>query len=98
MIVLTGNGFILSAMLWGGGVALIIDRRFRIASAFFIVGAVCSLFGVIHSPLVSGELFLPWRVGTPLPWYIASGYFFFALFLLGLSLYREAKAEAHIEM
>jgi len=98
VILVLGNGFILSAMIWGGGLALIIDRKFVPASLFFAVAGVFSLFGIIHSPLVSGELFLPWRLHNTVPLHIAGGYLVFALFLLGMSFYREAKEEAHIEM
>lgn len=98
VILLMGNGFILSAMIWGGGLALIIDRRFRYASLFFIAAAVSSLFGVIHSPETSGELFLPWHLTTRVPYLVAGGYLLFALFLLGMSRFREAKPEAHIEL
>jgi len=39
-----------------------------------------------------------WRLHNPVPFYIAGGYLVFALFLLGMNFYKEAKEEAHIEM
>lgn len=53
------NGFIVTSLLWAAGLASLIDRRLRVASAFFAVAAVCSLFGIIHSPLPGGPIFLP---------------------------------------
>ena len=79
---LLGGGFIFSALLWGGALALIIDGRFRRAAVFLAVGAAASLFGIIHSPLPGGEMFLPWRIADRAPWMLAGGYVLFALVLL----------------
>ena len=51
------------------------------AAAFMAVGAVASLFGIIHSPLPGSEMFLPWRIGDRTSWRIAAGYLVFALVL-----------------
>ena len=53
------NGFIVTSLLWAAGLASLIDRRLRVASAYFVVAAVCSLFGIIHSPLPGGPIFWP---------------------------------------
>jgi AGZA family xanthine/uracil permease-like MFS transporter len=80
-----GNGFILSALLWGAMVAHVIDRRLHLAAALAAGGAAMALFGVIHSPLADGGLLLPWRHGSGLPWGIAGGYAAVALLLLALA-------------
>jgi AGZA family xanthine/uracil permease-like MFS transporter len=54
-----GNGFILTAMLWGAAVAFLLDRRAGAVAATFAVLAACSLFGVIHSVAPGGGLQLP---------------------------------------
>ncbi len=69
-----GNGFILSALLWGSGVALIVDRRLVAAAGVFAVASVCSLGGVIHSPLETGGLFWPGRLASPWPGQLAAAY------------------------
>ncbi len=79
---LLAGGFIFSALLWGGALALMIDGARLRAAAFMAVGALASLFGVIHSPRPGGEMFLPWRGGDRTPWMIASGYLVFAAVLV----------------
>src|SRR4029434_6757558 len=59
-----GNGFILTAMLWGGFLAELIDRRLRISAIYLLIMAVLTFFGVIHSSLPDGAMYLPWTL-TP---------------------------------
>jgi AGZA family xanthine/uracil permease-like MFS transporter len=69
-----GNGFILSAVLWGSALAAIIDRRFAAAGLVFTIASGIALFGLIHSPLPSGGLFWPWAPPGPLPLRFAGAY------------------------
>lgn len=69
-----GNGFILTALLWGSGAALIVDRRLLEAALAFAVASVASLCGVIHSPLDNGGLFWPWSTGSRWPGVLAAAY------------------------
>lgn len=64
-LLVLGNGFILTAVLWGSALAWIIDRRLPLTAVAFAVASLATLFGVIHSPLPSGALFWPWSVGAP---------------------------------
>jgi AGZA family xanthine/uracil permease-like MFS transporter len=80
-----GNGFILSALLWGSGLALIVDRRLGRAAAVFAVAALASLCGAIHSPLESGGLLWPWSAQSPWPGLLAGGYGLAAAVLLALA-------------
>jgi AGZA family xanthine/uracil permease-like MFS transporter len=73
-VILVGNGFIISALIWGAATAELIDRRFGRSACCLIVGAVACLFGVIHSPAAEGTFVLPWRAGSLLPWHFAFGY------------------------
>ena len=43
------QGFIFTAMILSSGTAMIIERRFRRASAWFAAGAVLSALGLLHS-------------------------------------------------
>ena len=79
---LLAGGFIFSALLWGAVLALIIDGRLQRAAAFLCTGAVASLFGVIHSPLPAGGMFLPWLISDHTPVMIGAGYLVFAFVLL----------------
>ncbi|HEX7377864.1 MAG TPA: permease [Pirellulales bacterium] len=56
------NGFVVTSLLWASTLAMLIDRRYWSAAAFLLTAAVCSLFGVIHSPLPDSPLLLPWNV------------------------------------
>jgi AGZA family xanthine/uracil permease-like MFS transporter len=65
-LVMLGNGFILTALLWSWALASIIERRFAVTAALFAVASAATLCGLIHSPLPNGALFWPWAapVGT----------------------------------
>jgi AGZA family xanthine/uracil permease-like MFS transporter len=69
-----GNGFILTALLWGSGVALIVDRRLVAAAGAFALASLASLCGVMHSPLETGGLFWPGTIGSRWPGRLAAGY------------------------
>lgn len=68
------NGFILTALLWGGALALVIDRRCRTAAGWCLLLAVLTLFGVVHSVAPNGAVYWPWEIPSRLPWIIAAGY------------------------
>ncbi|MBN1568889.1 MAG: MFS transporter [Acidobacteria bacterium] len=77
-----GGGFILTAMLWGGFLADLIDGTLRRAAVFMILCAVFTLFGFIHSVSPTGGIYLPWKSGTSLAFQIALGYAFVGAGLL----------------
>ncbi len=79
-----GHGFILTAMLWGGFLADLIDRRTRRAACFMFVCSALTLFGFIHSLAPTGEIYFPWRITSTLAWQIALGYALVAAGLLAL--------------
>jgi AGZA family xanthine/uracil permease-like MFS transporter len=81
-IMMLGNGFILSSLLWGAATAYIIDHKLKAAGAFFMTAGLFSLFGIIHSPFASGEIFLPWQIEPT-----AHYKFFFAYLVTGLLLF-----------
>jgi len=76
------NGFILTALLWGSILAFVIDRRPCPAALCAAVCAVLTLFGLIHSVLPSGGVYLPWAVATSAHITIAAGYGLLGLVLL----------------
>jgi len=80
--VLLAHGFILTAMLWGGTLAFVIDRRPFAAAGALALCAVLTLFGFIHSVTPTGSTYLPWNVGSTLPYQWASGYALLAGLLL----------------
>lgn len=58
------NGFILTAMLWGSFLALMIDKKFKLASLYLVILSVLSFFGIIHSVCSNGNMYLPWNLET----------------------------------
>ena len=73
-LVVLGNGFILTAVLWGWALAAIVDHRLVVAGLLFAVASGASLFGVIHSPLATGALFWPWAPPSGMPAQLAGAY------------------------
>jgi AGZA family xanthine/uracil permease-like MFS transporter len=70
----TANGFILTAMLWGGLLADLVEGRLQRASLQGLICALFSLFGIIHSVSPTGDVYLPWHAGSALVWQISLGY------------------------
>jgi AGZA family xanthine/uracil permease-like MFS transporter len=52
-----GNGFILTAMLWGAFLAELTDRRLKKAALYILICAAFSFLGVIHSPYEDGSMY-----------------------------------------
>ncbi|MHB8079637.1 MAG: SulP family inorganic anion transporter [Candidatus Krumholzibacteriia bacterium] len=83
-----GNGFIVTAMLWGAFLAELIDRRLRRASTYLAVLAALSFFGIIHSSSPDGLMYLPWTLtglARQVPYQFALAYFALAALILALS-------------
>jgi len=64
-LLVLGNGFILTAVLWGWALVTMIDRRFLMTAAVLAVASLATLVGLVHSPLPGGALFWPWAEGAP---------------------------------
>jgi adenine/guanine/hypoxanthine permease len=93
--VAVGNGFILTAMLWGAFLAEMIDRRLARSALYLGILGVFSFFGAIHSASPDGNMYLPWHLSTALqravPYQFTVAYLVFAALLLLLSLTKESK-------
>ena len=57
-----GQGFIITAVIWGATAAFVIDRQIARASVAMFIASVFSLFGVIHSVFPNSRLYLPWNL------------------------------------
>jgi len=73
-LVVLGNGFILTALLWAWALVAILEQRAGVAAAVLAVASVAALGGVIHSPLANGALFWPWFAPDPITARIAGAY------------------------
>ncbi|HLP14611.1 MAG TPA: hypothetical protein VK470_00055 [Bacteroidota bacterium] len=89
-----GNGFIVTAMLWGGFLAELIDRRLKRSAVYLFILAVLAFFGVIHSAIPDGSMYLPWMLtglAQQIPYQFGLGYAALALMVFGLSYTTGAK-------
>jgi AGZA family xanthine/uracil permease-like MFS transporter len=89
-----GNGFIVTAMLWGGFLAELINRRLKISSVYLFILAILSFFGVIHSSSPDGMMYLPWKLtgfSQQIPYQFALAYTVLGLMILLLSMTKESK-------
>ncbi len=72
---LLGNGFIITAILWGAATAELIDRRFRASALYLITGAVFCLFG--DDSFADGpeeRSCCRGGLASALPWHLAAAY------------------------
>jgi len=65
-LLVLGNGFILTAVLWSSTLVAIIERRPAAAALVLALTSLATLCGLVHSPLASGAVFWPWSPGVPL--------------------------------
>jgi len=89
-----GNGFIVTAMLWGGFLAEMINRRLRVSAAYLLILAGLTFFGIIHSAMPDGSMYFPWNLtglARQIPYQFALAYAVLATLLILFSFTREAK-------
>jgi len=87
VFVMLANGFILTAMLWGAFLAFLIDHRFAASSVTLAICSALSFFGVIHSVLPTGGIYLPWSAalhGSVAPYHWAAAYALVAVMIVAL--------------
>jgi AGZA family xanthine/uracil permease-like MFS transporter len=97
VFIVLAHGFILTAMLWGAALAFLIDRRIGAAAVTLAAAAFLSLFGLIHSVLPTGGIYVPWSaalLGSRIPYHWAAAYVAVALMLLALG---RGDGEARLE-
>lgn len=74
LIGILGRGFIITAMMWGAATAHLISKESGKAAFYFLLCAVFTSFGLIHSTAASGGIYLPWQAPESMTYYIAAGY------------------------
>lgn len=84
-MMMLANGFILTGMLWGGALALLIDRKATASAALWVVCAAFSAVGLIHSIGPDGAVYWPWTAPSTLPLQWAAGYLIVAVLTIGIS-------------
>ncbi len=94
VIIALGNGFIVTAMLWASFLAELVDRRLKISALYLVILAFFSYFGVIHSAMPDGSMYLPWKlsgIAQQVPYQFSLAYLALAAIFFGLSYTRESK-------
>jgi AGZA family xanthine/uracil permease-like MFS transporter len=61
-VTILAGGFIVTSLLWGSALTHLIDGRVKPAAATLVLASLFAWFGIIHSPLPSGEVNAPWAV------------------------------------
>jgi AGZA family xanthine/uracil permease-like MFS transporter len=84
-LTMLSNGFIITGLLWGSMLAFLIDQKAKLAALCALVCAVLTLFGIIHSVMPTGELYLPWHVMNNTHYMVATAYFALSGILLSLT-------------
>jgi AGZA family xanthine/uracil permease-like MFS transporter len=97
-LVCLANGFIVTSMLWAAALVAILDGQLVRAATYFAVAGVCSLFGIIHSPLREAAIALPQQIYEEMPqkteflcqspYHWAAAYVLAAFMLLFLAVWR----------
>jgi len=83
--ILLGNGFIVTGVLWASLLCFAIDRKWIAAFVSALILSVLSYFGVIHSLLISGQMYLPMHLPVTVqnvPLEISIGYLFIGILSL----------------
>ncbi|MCK5879038.1 MAG: hypothetical protein KAH24_04630, partial [Holophagae bacterium] len=81
-VTVVGNGFILTAMLWGSAVSFLIHRKMKGFVLTMAAIVILTLFGIIHSVRPDGGIYLPDFTQFGYSDRIALGY----IFLTGISM------------
>jgi AGZA family xanthine/uracil permease-like MFS transporter len=84
-LTMLSNGFIITGLLWGSMLAFLIDHKAKLAALCTAVCAVLTLFGIMHSVMPTGELYLPWNVTSHAHYMTATAYFALAVIMLLLT-------------
>jgi AGZA family xanthine/uracil permease-like MFS transporter len=99
VFIMLAHGFILTGMLWGAALAFLIDRQINKAAVVLVICGVLSVFGIMHSVLPTGGIYLPGSAalqGSLAPWHWAAAYVAFALMVVvfGRIDARDVRADA----
>ena len=95
-MIMLANGFILTAMLWGGAAAFLIDGKFRAAATTLFVCALLAFVGFIHSVLPTGGIYLPWHLASAAPYHWTAAYLLVAGILAVLPANRHSTLKARL--
>ncbi len=90
-ILLLGNGFIITGMLWASTLCFAIDKKWISSFVCCLILSLLSYFGIIHSVFISGQIY--WNTALPdavktVPLQLALGYLALGIIILVLSRFQ----------
>jgi AGZA family xanthine/uracil permease-like MFS transporter len=91
-LVALSQGFMVTCMVWSAASAHLIDRSFRRAAAWALIGAVAAFFGFVHAGTITpaGGLY---DIGIATGWRWAVGYAACALFFLAVDRWNARRGD-----
>jgi AGZA family xanthine/uracil permease-like MFS transporter len=91
-LVALSQGFMVTSMVWSAASAHLIDRSFRRAATWALIGAVAAFFGFVHAGSITpaGGLY---DIGIATGWRWAIGYSACALFFLAVDRWNARQSE-----
>lgn len=95
-IVMMGNGFIITGILWGAFLSFAIDHKYVKSFICCVVLSIISYFGVIHSVYITGQVYLPSELPqtvSKIPLELALGYLIIGMLVL-LSMFNKRQSQA----
>jgi len=90
-VMILGNGFICTAMIWAAMLAFLMDGAIRKAAGAAFVAAAFTLVGLIHSPFPDGRLFLPWNGVPTAVFAVTAGYLLMAISYLIMASFNKPR-------
>jgi AGZA family xanthine/uracil permease-like MFS transporter len=91
-VMILGNGFVLTAMLWAAMTVFLIDGKIgRAAGVSWLAGGLV-MTGLVHSPFPDGRLFPPWSAPSA-SILLATGYLAMGLVYLTIHFFRRAETD-----
>jgi AGZA family xanthine/uracil permease-like MFS transporter len=83
-LLMLGNGFVITSMVWVALLVWIIDRRFLACLVLCAAASLMTLVGLMHSPFADGRLFWPDAATPSAVFALATGYLLLGLVCLAL--------------
>jgi len=91
-VMVLGNGFVGTAMLWGAMTTFLIDGKLKKAAVVTLIAAACVMTGLVHSPFPDGRLFAPWAVPSSAV-LLAFGYLSMGAVYLTIHFFRNTETD-----
>jgi AGZA family xanthine/uracil permease-like MFS transporter len=93
-LLMLGNGFVITSMVWVALLVWIIDRRFLACLVLCLAAALMTVVGLMHSPYPDARLFWPGAATPSVVFALATGYLLLGVLCLALGRGTRALSQA----